>query len=47
MKHILDSDFHLQAKEREREQDRQSKARPEIQVKVLNLDQLKKASGNT
>ena len=25
--------------------DRQSKAQPEIQVKVLKLDQLKKASG--
>ena len=37
----------LQAKEREREQDRQGKAYPEIQVKVLKLDQLKKASSNT
>ncbi len=36
-----------QAKERERAEDRQSKAHPEIQVKVLKLDQLKKASSST
>ena len=35
------------AKERERAQDRQGKAHPEIQVKVLKLDQLKKASSGT
>ena len=35
-----------QAKEQEAK-DRQAKAHPEVQVKVLKLEQLKKASGNT
>ena len=33
-----------QAKEQQQAKDRQNKAHPEVQVKVLNLDQRKKAS---
>ena len=33
-----------QAKEQQQAKDRQNKAYPEVQVKVLKLDQLKKAS---
>ena len=36
-----------QAKEQQQAKDRQARAHPEVQVKVVKLDQLKKASGNT
>ena len=36
-----------QAKEEQQAKDRQSKAHPDIQVKVLKLDQLKKVSSGT
>jgi hypothetical protein len=38
---------HQQAKEQQQAKDRQAKAHPEVQVKVVKLDQLKKASGST
>ena len=34
-------------KEQQQAKDRQAKAHPDVQVKVVKLDQLKKASGNT
>jgi len=36
-----------QAKEQQQAKDRQSKAHPEVQVRVLKLDQLKKASSGS
>ena len=36
-----------QAKEEQQAKDRQSRAHPEVQVRVLKLEQLKKASSST